>query len=272
MSDLHVSPDPATLMADAAAIVLECYKSAMTRRGQFHFALSGGNTPKALFELLASPDWAARFDWARVHLWWSDERDVPSDAPDSNYKMAHDALISTVPVPAENVHRVKTELGVIEAAAQYVGEIVSGLKDEVAVIEDAPGPAFVLHPIDLVLLGMGDDGHTASLFPGTTAVQEKARIVVANWVPKLNAMRITFTYPLINAARTVMFLISGAGKAEVLRRVLFEFHHPDVLPSQGISPTSGDLRWLVDADAASKLNQSDGLGEGSLEDIFRRQK
>jgi len=272
MSDLHISPDPATLMADAAALVLECYQTALTRRGQFHFALSGGSTPRALFERLATPEWAARFDWGQVHLWWSDERDVPADSPDSNYKMAYDALISKVPVPAANVHRVQTELGSIDAAAHYVGEIVTGLKDEVAVIEDAPGPAFVLNPIDLILLGMGDDGHTASLFPGTTAISEKGRIVVANWVPRLNTMRITFTYPLINAARTVAFLVSGAGKAEVLRRVLFEFHHPDVLPSQGVSPTSGDLRWLVDADAASKLNQSDGLGEGSLEDIFRRLK
>ena len=269
MSDLHVSPDLTALMADAAAQVLASYEAAMARRNQFHVALSGGNTPKALFELLASPAWSTKFDWAKVHLWWSDERDVPSDSSDSNYKMAHDALISKVAVPAENVHRVKTELGAVEAAANYVGEIVVALKDEDAVIEDATGPAFVLHPFDLVLLGIGDDGHTASIFPGTPAVGERDRIVVAQWVPKVSMMRITFTYPLINAARTVMFLVSGEGKADVLRRILFEFHHPDVLPAQGVSPSSGDLIWMVDAAAGSKLNQTDGLGEGSLEDIFR---
>jgi 6-phosphogluconolactonase len=121
-----------------------------------------------------------------------------------------------------------------------------------------------------MLLGMGDDGHTASLFPGTSGLDERDRIVIAHFVPKVNMMRITFTYPLINAARTVMFLVSGDSKADMLKRVLLEFHHPHELPSQGVAPTSGDLIWMVDAPAAAKLNESDGLGEGSLEVIFRR--
>ncbi|NJM42265.1 MAG: 6-phosphogluconolactonase [Anaerolineae bacterium] len=271
MSDLHISPDAQTLMHDAAARVLACYEAAVARRGVFHFALSGGSTPKTLFGLLASADWSACFDWARVHLWWSDERDVPSDSPDSNYRMAYDSLISKVPVPAENLHRVKTELGAEEAAANYVGEIVMWLRDDSARLDDTePASYFILHPFDLILLGMGDDGHTASLFPGTSAISERERIVVAQFVPKVYRMRITFTYPLINAARTVMFLTSGASKADMLRRVLMEFHHPEVLPAQGVAPSSGDLIWMVDAPAAAKLTESDGLGEGSLEDIFRR--
>ena len=271
MSDLHISPDVPTLMRDAAARVVACYEAAIARRGVFHFALSGGSTPKALFGLLASVDWAARFDWSKVHLWWSDERDVPSDSLDSNYRMAYESLISKVSVPEANIHRVKTELGAEAAAASYIGEIVQWLRDDGAKLDDAePTSYFILHPFDLILLGMGDDGHTASLFPGTSAVSERDRIVGAHFVPKVNMLRITFTYPLINAARTVMFLVSGAGKADMLKRVLMEFHHPDVLPAQGVAPTSDDLVWMVDAAAAAKLNESDGLGEGSLEDIFKR--
>ncbi len=271
MSDLHISPDVPTLMQDAAARVLACYQAAIARRGVFHFALSGGSTPKALFCLLASADWVARFDWTKVHLWWSDERDVPSDSPNSNAHMAYESLISKVPVPEANVHRVKTELGAEAAAANYIGEIVTWLRDDTAQLDDASVESYViLHPFDLILLGMGDDGHTASLFPGTPAVHEQNRIVVAQFVPKVNMLRITFTFPLINAARTVLFLVSGAGKADMLRRVLMEFHHPDVLPAQGVAPSSGDLVWMVDAPAAAKLSEGDGLGEGSLEDIFRR--
>jgi 6-phosphogluconolactonase len=263
MSDLHISPDAQTLMHDAATQVLVCYEAALARRGAFHLALSGGSTPKALYGLLACADWASRFDWSKVHLWWSDERDVPSDSSASNYHMAYQSLISQVPLPAENIHRVKTELGAEEAAAHYIGEIVTWLKDDAARLDD-PGDSayFILHPFDLMLLGMGDDGHTASLFPGTSGLSERERIVIAHFVPKVNMMRITFTYPLINAARTVMFLVSGASKADMLKRVLLEFHHPDVLPSQGVAPTSGDLIWMVDAPAAAKLNESDGLGEG----------
>jgi 6-phosphogluconolactonase len=271
MADLHISPDAQSLMSDAAARVLACYEAGVARRGVFHFALSGGKTPPPLFSLLASADWSPRFDWAKVHLWWSDERDVPSDSPDSNYYMAYDSLISKVPLPAENLHRVKTELGAEEAAANYVGELVTWLRDDAARLDDIePTSYFILHPFDLILLGIGDDGHTASLFPGTSAIGERERIVVAQFVPKVNRMRITFTYPLINAARTILFLVSGASKANMLRRVLMEFHHPDVLPAQGVAPSSGDLIWMVDAPAAAKLHESDGLGEGSLEEIFRR--
>ena len=134
MSDLRISPDIPTLTRDAAEHVLACYQAAIARRGVFHFALSGGKTPPPLFGLLASADWAARFDWTKVHLWWSDERDVSSDSPDSNYYMAYESLISKVPVPEANIHRVKTELGAEEAAANYIGEIVAWLKDDVGAI------------------------------------------------------------------------------------------------------------------------------------------
>lgn len=260
-------------MRDAASQVLARYAAAVARRGVFHFALSGGSTPKALFQLLASADWAPRFDWLRVHLWWSDERAVPSDSAESNYHMAYESLISKVPVPSANVHRVQTELGADEAAAQYTGEIVTWLRDagDGAALRDADARLyFILHPFDLILLGMGEDGHTASLFPGTPALHEQDRIVVAQFVPQVKMQRITFTFPLINAARAAMFLVSGAGKAPMLRRVLMEFYQPESLPAQGVAPASGDLLWMVDAAAAAKLHETDGRGEGSLEDIFRR--
>ncbi len=257
MSDLHVAFDHTVLIADTAAYIHTLSAQALARHGVFHWALSGGSTPRALFQLLATPDWVGQFDWAKIHLWWSDERDVPSDAPDSNYKMAHDALISQVPISIANVHRVPTELGAEPAAQAYQREVLQTLKS---------------HPpqFDLILLGMGDDGHTASLFPGTAAIFEKEQLVIAHFVPKVNMMRITFTAPLINAAHTVMFLVSGASKAITLRRVLYEIDQPNVLPAQIVSPTSGELIWAVDAAAASRLGESDGQGEGNLEDIYRK--
>lgn len=263
MSDLHIAADHSTLICDTATRIHALSVEAIAQRGLFHWALSGGSTPKALFELMATPNWAKRFDWPKIHLWWSDERAVPADSPDSNYKMAHDALIAQVPIPTTNIHRVQTELGAMPAAQAYERELLHAVA--------ASSSSSSALSLDLILLGMGDDGHTASLFPGTVAIFEKKRWVIAHFVPKVNMLRITFTPVLINAARTVMFLVSGAGKSLMLRRVLYEFDQPNVLPSQIVSPASGELLWMVDAAAAAQLNETDGLGEGSLEDIYRRQ-
>lgn len=233
---LRVSASIDALTGDVAARIVKCARDAIAGRGAFHWALSGGSTPKALFALLALPEWAGRFDWKRTHIWWSDERNVPPDSPESNFRLANDMLLSRVPIPPENVHRVLTELGAEEAAADY----------EARIQKRVPGRG---HCFDLVLLGMGDDGHTASLFPGTLDLIPADRLVVAHWVPKVQMMRITFTPALINAAANVMFLVTGAAKAELLAKVLYGPRQPDVLPAQLIE----HAEWWVDAAAASAI-------------------
>jgi 6-phosphogluconolactonase len=274
---MQVEPAPASLMQLAAKGVVFWGQKAIERRGVFHLALSGGSTPKALFELMATEAFSRQLFWDRVHLWWGDEREVPGDDKDSNYKMAHDALIGKVPIPEANVHRVKTELGAMEAAADYEAEMLR----VIAGVTPSPPPPFTpsssdphhapsapIRPrFDLILLGMGDDGHTASLFPHTDALNVKDRLVVSHFVPKLNTQRITFTYPLINSADTVFFLVSGAGKAGVLRRVLIGDVQPDELPSQGVVP-QGKLFWMVDAAAAAEI--ATGPGYPAQEFIYRR--
>lgn len=275
---MQVEPAPESLMQLAAKGVVFWAQKAIERRGVFHVALSGGSTPKALFELLANESFARQLFWDRIHLWWGDERNVPSDDKDSNYKMAHDALISKVPIPEGNVHRVKTELGTQEAAANYEAEmlrVIAGVDPNASSLQHPISPSHEDHapgaPVrprfDLILLGMGDDGHTASLFPHTDALHVRDRLVVSHFVPKVSMERITFTYPLINSADTVFFLVSGTGKAGVLRRVLIGDVQPDELPAQGVVP-QGKLFWMVDAAAAAEV--ATGPGYPSQEFIYRR--
>ena len=253
---LQVEPTPDALTTLAAKGVVFWAKKAIERRGVFHLALSGGNTPKALYQRLAAPPYLHQLAWERVHLWWGDERFVPSDHPDSNYKMAYDALIGKVPIPSRNIHRVRTELGAAEAAAEYEAEIAAS-------VAGSPLPVF-----DLILLGMGEDGHTASLFPHTPALEAGERLVVSQLVPRLNAQRITFTAPLINAADTVFCLVSGSGKAETLRQVLLGDYRPRALPAQLIAPTQGKLFWMVDAAAAAQV--AAGASYPAQDFIYRR--
>lgn len=238
-SRVLISATPEHLMRDAAAAIAIACADAVAERGAFHWALSGGSTPVALFRLMATPEIAPGMEWGAVHAWWGDERDVPSDHAESNYRAANDALLARVPIPAANVHRVRTEDGADRAAAAYEADIRAALGDATA--------------FDLVLLGLGDDGHTASLFPGTVGALPPEALVAAHFVPKVGMRRVTFTPRLINAARRVAFLVSGAGKAEVLRRVLRGPSAPDELPSQLIRPDAGELTWWVDAAAAGRL-------------------
>ncbi len=265
---LNVQPDPQALTRLAASAVVFWSRKAIERRGRFHLALSGGGTPKQLYQLLATPEFAQQIFWDRVQVWWSDERDVPADHADSNYKMAHDALLSKAPIPPANVHRVRTELGAQQAAAQYETEIGLAFErlrtDEAsgALVDSGGWPSF-----DLVLLGMGDDGHTASLFPHSPALKEGERLVTAHHVDKLNAMRITFCAPLINAADAVIFLVSGASKAAMLKRVLLGDYAPDELPAQMIAP-AGKLFWMADAAAAAQVADRPAYPAGEF--IYRR--
>ncbi|MGH2593851.1 MAG: 6-phosphogluconolactonase [Anaerolineae bacterium] len=253
-TEIVVLPDLNAVAREAADRWIALARESIAARGRFTVALSGGSTPRALFSLLASEAHRDLVEWGRTIVFWSDERCVPPDHADSNYGMAREALLSKVPIPAWNVHRMRGEVDPEQAALEY----------EQTVWREAGAPTSVggteptkvgVPSFDLILLGMGPDGHTASLFPGTPAVHERTRLVAANFVPKLNAHRITFTPPLINAAAHVMFLVAGSDKADVLRAVLEGEFKPDVLPAQLVKPVEGQLTWLVDRAAGMHLQR-----------------
>jgi 6-phosphogluconolactonase len=222
--------------------------------GQFTVALSGGSTPRAMFSRLAEAPFADTVPWDSIYFFWGDERCVPPDHADSNYRMARATLLSKVPVPTENVFRIPAELGDPAAAAEQYAATLSKFFAEHAPpsVTTPPGgrPRF-----DLIFLGMGPDGHTASLFPGTTALHVTDKIVVANYVEKFGAHRVTLTAPTINNARNVTFVVAGPDKAEALREVLEGAHEPEMYPSQVIRPQRGSLLWMVDEAAAARLTE-----------------
>ncbi|HJQ31161.1 MAG TPA: 6-phosphogluconolactonase [Pyrinomonadaceae bacterium] len=238
---VRVFADPEAVADAAARRIVELARGAIDERGAFSIALSGGSTPRRVYELLAGDEFRGQVDWKSVHVFFGDERTVPADHAESNYRMANEALLSRVGLPPENVHRIEG-LGDAAANASAYESVMRGF------FGDADWPRF-----DLVMLGMGDDGHTASLFPGTVALSEQRAWVVANWVEKFQTWRITLTAPAINAARRVLFLVTGAGKAERLREVLKGERDPARLPSQLIAPREGTLEWFVDRAAASEL-------------------
>ncbi|HEX8502200.1 MAG TPA: 6-phosphogluconolactonase [Pyrinomonadaceae bacterium] len=241
--ELKVYDDPDGVARAAASRFAELAREAVAARGLFSVALAGGSTPRRVYELLAGEEFGGAVEWQSVHVFFGDERMVPPDHADSNYRMASEALLSRVPVPAENVHRVEGLGDAAASASEYESEM-RGLFGE-----DAEWPR-----LDLVLLGMGDDGHTASLFPGTAALDERRAWVAANRVESLGAWRVTLTAPAINAARHVLFLVHGAGKAARLREVLKGGRDPARLPSQLIRPHDGTLEWFLDRAAAAGLD------------------
>jgi len=247
--EVAVFESTARLMDAAAEAFVQCAAEATRSSGRFTVALSGGSTPAALYALLATDAYAARVDWSRVHVFLGDERCVPPDDPASNYRMAWERLLAHVPVPAHQVHRIRGEDDPAAAAAAYERELRAAFSTPDGAPRTDPGARF-----DLVLLGLGPDGHTASLFPGTPAVRERERWVVAHRVPVAPSWRVTLTAIVINVAADVLFLVAG-DKASILRRVLEGPYEPDVLPSQTIAPRAGRLRWLVDAAAAAEIHR-----------------
>lgn len=227
---VHVLPTPDAIAAEGAVRIIETAARAIAALGRFSLVLSGGSTPKALYQQLTHL--SKPFPWEKVHIYFGDERCVPPDHPESNYRMARQALLSAVPIPANQVYRMKGELEPHQAAAEYDG-LLRG---------QFPQPKGA----DLTLLGMGDDGHTASLFPGTVALHETQSDCVANHVEKLNAWRLTMTAPFLNRSRAVLVLVAGAAKAQRLHEVLQGPSDPDRLPIQLIRPVSADLTFLVD--------------------------
>jgi len=244
--EIRVLTTPQELFAAAAEEVVHDANEAVGQRERFTIALSGGSTPKSLFNLLAT-NARSTLPWDRTFFFWSDERHVPPTDPDSNYRMANEVMLSKVPVPPQNVFRFPAEN---PDAAAVAREYEKSLQ-KVFHLEAGAVPVF-----DLILLGMGPDGHTASLFPATAALQEKSRLVVANWVEKLKTHRMTFTLPVLNAARNVAFLVSGTDKAPALKAVLEENVPGEQYPAKLVQPTNGRLIWFVDRAAASGLKSS----------------
>lgn len=236
---LEVLPTPQAVAEAAAGRIVDASARALDQKETFTLCLAGGSTPRATYDLLATQEWSKQIEWARVEIFFGDERTVPPDHPDSNYAMAKAALLDHVPIPGDNIYRMKGELEPEEAAIEY-GRM---LKDRF----DDGG-------FDMLLLGMGDDGHTLSLFPHTTALHEPEHRCVANFVPKLNTWRITLTAPLANRSAEVMALITGQNKAAALVQVLEGEADPKEFPIKLVDPEFGRLTYLLDA-AAVEMEQ-----------------
>lgn len=242
-SEIIVCQDAGELNRKAAEQFVALARKAQAANGRFAVALSGGSTPKALYALLASESYRDRIDWRRVHLFWGDERCVPPDHPESNFRLVHESLLSRVEIPAENIHRMRGEKDPETAAADYEEELRKFFSSS-----DAPR-------FDLIFLGLGEDGHTASLFPGSAALEEKRRWVVSAYVARLKAYRLTLTLPVINAAAQVTFLVSGESKRAVVTQLLSAGAASANLPAAKVSPAGGKLTWLITADAAQDLHR-----------------
>ncbi len=237
--ELHIFADQAALARGVAEHIADRAVAAIAARGRFTLALAGGSTPRPAYPRLAQPAFAQRIAWAHVHLFWGDERCVPPHHPDSNYRMAHEALLAHVPIPPANIHRMRGELPPEIAATAYAASLRE-------VFEETSLPRF-----DLILLGLGEDGHTASLFPGGDALHEQTRWVVAHYVEKLAAWQLTLTPPVINAAAGICFVVAGADKAARLHEVRHGPYAQTHLPAQ----QDGSIGWLIAPQPENDLPQ-----------------
>ena len=242
---MHIAiyPDINTLSQQAAQYVVRIARESIAARGRFTIALSGGTTPRKLYTLLGSEPYSRQIDWQLVHIFWGDERCVPPDNPDSNYSMAQEALLSKIPIPALQVHRMPADQPGRDAASQaYTIEMQRTFGTQ-----GIPG-------FDLIQLGMGPEGHTASLFPHQASLHEKQRLVMPVSVPKPPPDRLTFTPPLLNAARNILFLVTGSDKAAALQAVLEGEYRPEEYPAQIVRPPNGEVVWMLDTAVAARLD------------------
>ncbi|KHE92435.1 MAG: 6-phosphogluconolactonase [Candidatus Scalindua rubra] len=241
--NIHVYPNKEKLVAATAEHVADCIEQAIQQNGLCNVALSGGNTPGGVFSLLASSPYRGCVDWSRLHLFWGDERMVPPEHPDSNFRMVQETLLDHIKIPDKNVHRMRGEIAPELAAEEYAELLDVHFKGSL--------PCF-----DLILLGLGEDGHTASLFPDTDAVEECEKHVVAVFVPKLSAWRVTLTLPVLNAARKILFLVSGKSKSEMLQRIMSNKQPAKEIPATMVNPQNGELHWMLDSDATVLINKN----------------
>jgi 6-phosphogluconolactonase len=237
-----VYKDIEELSQATAKLIMEAAQSAAKERGKFSIVLSGGNTPRRLFEILAERPYREQMPWRKTHVFWGDERCVPADDERNNAHMARQILLNQVPIPDEQIHPIASTLPPIKAAEEYqntLEEYFFGYS-----------PAF-----DFILLGLGENGHTASLFPETPVLDEKRHWVSEVYEPSLQMWRVTLTAPILNQARKIVFLVNGANKAQVLKQVIHGARRPNQLPAQLIQPQTGELLWLVDQAAASLIQE-----------------
>lgn len=242
--EIIVCRDALELSRKAAAQFVDLAHHAIGAGGRFSVALSGGSTPKALYALLAQDEFSSRLDWPRIHLFWGDERCVAPQHADSNFRMVNEALLDKITIPAENIHRMAGEKKPEVAAAEYENDLGTFFKST-----DLPR-------FDLILLGLGEDGHTASLFPGSAALHETQHWVSTVYAERLKAYRLTLTFPVINGAGQIMFLVSGASKRAIVKHLLGASGEPDSLPAAQVFPKNGKLTWLITADAAGDIEKS----------------
>jgi 6-phosphogluconolactonase len=249
---VHIFKDPEALSRAAAEIFVTLAAQAIAERGRFLVALNGGGTPKPLFHLLAA-DFRDKIDWIKTHVFWGDERCVPPDDPESSYGLARTILLDRVPIPADNVHRILSDTSTSLSTSLGPGEAST---DYALTLKRFASPPLDWPRFDLVLLGMGDDGHTASLFPGSPVDATEPVIPVTAHYQDRPANRVTLTPLVFNSAWNVVFLVAGASKAEALSRVLNGEFLPERYPAQRIQPTDGTLTWMVDEAAGSALTPS----------------
>jgi 6-phosphogluconolactonase len=245
--EIIVTPTPADLARAAAECFIATVAASQQAHGVARVALSGGSTPRALFKLLASDDYAGKLDWQSIDFFWGDERTVPPDHADSNYRMAYETLLSALPVPEARIHRMRGEIDPVEAAADY--SLV--LQQVFELTEPNAIPEF-----DLILLGLGPDGHTASLFPHTSALDVRDQFVVANPVPQLQTTRLTLTVPVLQAAAHVHVLVAGPDKAPAVQRAIEGEWNPAETPAQYLRQARGQVTWLLDSAAAADLQRT----------------
>jgi 6-phosphogluconolactonase len=243
--EIIICLDIAELSRQSAERFSQLVNQSVQGSGRFTVSLSGGSTPKHLYSLLGSPDYKERIPWNNVHFFWGDERCVPPDHPESNFGMVRESLLSKIQIPAENIHRMAGEREPQAAAAEYEKHL-----QEFFGLESGALPRF-----DLILLGIGEDGHTASLFPGSDALNETERLVIARFVEKLNSYRLTLTLPVLNSGAQVWFLVTGASKADAVKKVL---RGSADLPAAKVQPVNGRLVWFITQDAAPGVSTTDG--------------
>jgi 6-phosphogluconolactonase len=240
---IQICNDPESLSEAVARLFVQQARHAIQAQDRFIVALAGGHTPERTYQLLAQPLFRDQVPWAKVHVFWGDERCVPPDDPRSNAHMARQALLDCIPIPPDQIHPIRCDQNPQQAAEEYESLLQNFFAGRL--------PCF-----DLILLGLGENGHTASIFPGTPAVEEQEHWVIAVYVAEQAMWRVTLTPPLINQAVTVAFLVAGAAKARILQRVLDGPFEPHTLPAQLIQPASGDLNWIIDKEASQKLVKS----------------
>ena len=247
-AEVKIYDSPESLSIAAAERWLELYKQSILGNGIFHVALAGGSTPRQLYSLLSQPSFLQKVDWQRVHIYFGDERSVLPDHPESNFRMAKETLLDHVPVPHANVHRIETDSGDIqEAALRYEKELINTL----------PRSAEGIPQFDLILLGIGPDGHTASLFPGTDILQQQKRYVDAVYVKQKSTWRVSITFPVINHARHILFLVAGADKQSVMEKILSGSQNSPQFPVEMLKPL-GQVEMYLDSEAAGRIGSRGG--------------